>query len=103
MAAGLPTADAIANAALIAAAHTGELAQLERAPASMLRGQRHFKGRWLVFYAMMCAGVPWHVAAPLCGISKRVRRDALRGVLIQPWWDWAVAERLTTLLAGSMP
>lgn len=97
-----PSADGIAQAFNLAAEALGEREDLRADPERCIAGYKRLRARWPVFYALMCAGVPWHVAAPLCGVDKTVNIDDMRQFFGARWWTWELAQRLTTHFAEDL-
>lgn len=91
----LPSADTLARAFAIGAEAMGETDVLRRDPAGVLDGHAVFRTRWFVFYALMCAHTPWHIAGPACGVGRDVTRADMGQFFRMAWWRWDLAEQLT--------
>lgn len=95
-----PSADAMALAFRDAAIHTREIEALTATPLLVFGGYRPFRARWLVLYALLCAGVVWPRAKALCHIEYPFEREDLRIFMLAPWWSWEVAQTLTAQIAA---
>lgn len=92
---GYPSGDTMARAFIQAATHTGERPWLAA-------GRLPLRGRWLVFYALQCAGLDWASAQRLCAIPPAVEAANMVRVFLTTWWNWHVAAELTTLIAEGL-